>query len=60
MKGTFRLVKICGNFGSTVNGKRFVGSSTGKLPEKVENLKREALFLVGTFRTEFRVSFTRF
>ena len=40
MKGTFRLVKICGNFGSAVNGKRFVGSSTGKSLEKVENLKR--------------------
>ena len=40
MKGTFRLVKICGNFGSAVNEKRFVGSSTGKSPEKVENLKR--------------------
>ena len=39
MKGTFRLVKICRNFGSAVNGKRFVGSSTGKSPEKVENLK---------------------
>ena len=40
MKGTFRLVKICRNFGSAVNEKRFVGSSTRKSPEKVENLKR--------------------
>ena len=33
---------------------------TGKFPEKVENLKRWARFPGWNFRTEFRVSFTRF
>ena len=33
---------------------------TGKFPEKVENLKREDRFPVGTFRAEFLVPFTSF
>ena len=42
--GAFHLVKISGISGSAVNGTRFVGSSTGEFPEKVENLKRWARF----------------
>ena len=34
--------------------------STGKFPEKVENLKRQARFPGWNFRTKFRVPFTRF
>ena len=42
--GAFRLVKISGNFGSAVNGKRFVGSSHWKIPGKNGKCKKVGPF----------------
>ena len=44
MKGAFHLVKIFGNFGSAVNGKRFVGSSHWKIPGKSGKSKKVGPF----------------
>ena len=40
LKGAFHSVKISGNFGSAVNGKRFVGSSYWKIPGESGNSKK--------------------
>ena len=42
--GTLHLVKISGNFGSAVSGKRFIGSSHWKIPGKSGKSKRQARF----------------
>ena len=44
LKGAFHSIKISGNFGSSVNGKRFVGSSHRKIPRKSGNSKKVDLF----------------
>ena len=50
--GAFHLVKIFGSLGSVENGNVSSARPTGKLPEKVENLKRLAFFPGWNFPNE--------
>ena len=54
LKGAFHSVKIPGNFGSAVNGKRFVGSSHWKIPgESINSKKVDPLSRLERFERNF-------